>query len=586
MELHKAIKEIVVSKGPEMINNIQIINYLLDYQAFKKNPATKQILRDVINSRYAEKIISLDPKDLSWQMSFRKYQREFVDSFGYNDYLVEIVFDSIAYGLGINCSINKPNTKVNVNPDPFSNNPLKIGLLDILNSDEYKNATMELPLALGQTDSGFIFMEDLTILPHILVAGATGMGKSVCLNVIISSLIKKKKPDELKLILIDPKQVELSLYDRIEKQFLTHLEGLPPIATTIEDAKKTLDAVIRLIDSRYTMMKDARVRNIQEFNKPGVKKLPYCVVVIDEFGSLFLQDKMNFEYTICQIAQKGRAVGVHMIISTQHLISKIVSNNIKVVFSTRIVFRTPTGKESRVILDRVGAEKLARKGDMLFFSELGTTHIQCAFISTDEVNVMCRELADEYADAEETFLPSGSSPAEQKFLVKECDLEKYFKFHLCQGLKVPGTVGCGAIYNDEFRQLQMMGVASKTLGADNNFTMLVRDRDEVLRMIEDYYKVLDVEPKYLVKKNELVEFVNCYLTIGSASKIKNTMGTSYSKKPEFRQLQKMGIVSTKLDHILEPPDYCLPKQIYFVLVKDYDKIIKIIEEYYSDYKSK
>lgn len=280
-----------------------------------------------------------------------------------------------------------------------------IDMMEMLYSKEYLDSTMELPLVMGKKVDNSIFIADLATMPHLLVAGATGMGKSVGLNVIISSLLNKRTPDELKLVLVDPKQVELSIYDTIARPYLAHLETLPPISTTPEEAQLTLEAVIRLMESRYTILNNAGVRNIQDYNALGGEKLPYYVVIIDEYGDLILQGNREMENAICRIAQKARAVGIHMIISTQRPDTKIVTGNIKANFPTRIAFRTTTGTDSRVILDRIGAERLTGKGDMLFFNGGDSTRVQCAYTSTEDVNTMCHELDEEWSEAEQVFLP-------------------------------------------------------------------------------------------------------------------------------------------------------------------------------------
>lgn len=286
-----------------------------------------------------------------------------------------------------------------------------VPMMDMLYSSEYMNTSMQLPLVLGRTVSNNVFMADLATMPHLLVAGATGMGKSVGLNVIICSLLNKLTPDQLKLVLIDPKQVELSIYDTIAKPYLANIEGHEPICTSPEEAKQTLDAVIRLMEQRYTLLKEAGVRNIQEYNSTvccgnASTPMPYYVVVIDEYGDLILSStNREMETAICRIAQKARAVGIHMIISTQRPDTKIVTGNIKANFPTRIAFRTTTGTDSRVILDRIGAERLTGKGDMLFFNGGDTTRVQCAYISTEEVNSMCADMMSEYENCQPTFLP-------------------------------------------------------------------------------------------------------------------------------------------------------------------------------------
>ena len=314
-----------------------------------------------------------------------------------------------------------------------------IDMMEMLYSHEYMNTQMELPLVLGKTVSNEVFMADLAKMPHLLVAGATGMGKSVGLNVIISSLLNKLTPDELKLVLIDPKQVELSIYDTIARPYLAHLPGLPAISTTVSEAQQTLEAVIRLMESRYTLLKDAGVRNIQDYNgMSGHKSLPYYVVIIDEYGDLILQGNREMENAICRIAQKARAVGIHMIISTQRPDTKIVTGNIKANFPTRIAFRTTTGTDSRVILDRMGAERLTGKGDMLFFDgSPECTRVQCAYISTEEVNEACTEMAEEWSDSEQAFLPEAPKPAEPErvqipkhVLLGACSVSEMVKYFL------------------------------------------------------------------------------------------------------------------------------------------------------------
>lgn len=289
---------------------------------------------------------------------------------------------------------------------------INVPMMEMLYSDEYQNTDMELPLVIGRKVDNSIFMADLAKMPHLLVAGATGMGKSVGLNVIITSLLNKLMPEQLKLVLVDPKQVELSVYEDIAKPYLAHLAGCSPICTNPDSAKQTLEAVVRLMESRYTLLKDAGVRNIQEYNKTASEKLPYYVVIIDEYGDLILTSDREMERIICRIAQKARAVGIHMIISTQRPDTKIVTGNIKANFPTRIAFRTTTGTDSRVILDRVGAEKLTGKGDMLFFEGGENIRVQCAYISTEEVMEMCSDIKEEYADTAQTYLPEPPKPVE------------------------------------------------------------------------------------------------------------------------------------------------------------------------------
>ena len=281
-----------------------------------------------------------------------------------------------------------------------------IPMADMLYSDEYDNSDMDLPLCIGRKVDCSVFMVDLAEMPHLLVAGATGMGKSVGLNAIITSLINKKSPDELKLVLIDPKQVELTVYEKIAKPYLLKLTDTDnAIITDTGKAMDMLNAVCRVMDERYLKLKDMNVRNIKEYNAVSSEKMPYYVVIIDEYGDLIMQsDGTAMEKAICRIAQKARAVGIHMIISTQRPSTDIVTGRIKANFPTRIAFRTVTGTDSRVILDRIGAEKLTGKGDMLFYNGGDTIRCQCAYVSTDEVLTMCAEVEEEFDDCEQATL--------------------------------------------------------------------------------------------------------------------------------------------------------------------------------------
>ena len=283
-----------------------------------------------------------------------------------------------------------------------------IPMADMLYSEEYEHTEMALPLCLGRKVDCNVFMADLAEMPHLLVAGATGMGKSVGLNVIISSLINKRTPEELKLVLIDPKQVELTIYEKIARPYLLKLEGSDnAIITDTSSSLSMLNRLCCAMEERYTKLKEKNVRNISEYNAISVDKMPYYVVIIDEYGDLIMQSGSTLEKYICRIAQKARAVGIHMIISTQRPSTDIVTGRIKANFPTRIAFRTVSGTDSRVILDRIGAEKLTGKGDMLYYNGGETVRCQCAFIPTEDVVAMCSEIEEEYSDYEQTYLLGG-----------------------------------------------------------------------------------------------------------------------------------------------------------------------------------
>lgn len=270
---------------------------------------------------------------------------------------------------------------------------------DIFNSLTFQNSDMELPVAIGRTVTNEVFVSDLAEMPHLLVAGATGQGKSVGLNVLIMSLLKKKSPEELKLVLIDPKKVELSIYSSLQSSYLAC-----PVITETEEAERKLEAICTLMDERYELLSSVGVRNIKEYNALSiVEPIPYIVTIIDEYGDLIMTADTKIEKAICRIAQKARAVGIHMIIATQRPDTKIVTGNIKANFPARIAFRTTTGIDSRVVLDQVGAEKLSGKGDMIFFNANGTTRMQCAYASTEDVMTTCSAVKEKYAEYDNKF---------------------------------------------------------------------------------------------------------------------------------------------------------------------------------------
>lgn len=369
---------------------------------------------------------------------------------------------------------------------------VNVPIMDMLYSEEYMDTDCDLPLALGRKVDGSVFVTDLAKMPHLLVAGATGMGKSVGLNVIIASLVNKLSPKELKLVLVDPKQVELTVYEKIARPYIAILkDGSEPIVTETEKAQQTLDAVIDIMEERYAMLKDKNVRNIKEYNDIAEDKLPYYVVIIDEYGDLIMQsDGLKMEKSICRIAQKARAVGIHMIISTQRPSTDIVTGRIKANFPTRIAFRTVTGTDSRVILDRVGAEKLTGKGDMLFYDGGLTTRCQCAFISTDEVVEMCDDIRNEYADCEQTILKPYVAPVYlYDHVLPETRLwtEKLPRMGFCARCMEYYCHIQSNTFDIAIPQLQEMGLVSKVWKQGWGYPVLVKDEDTIKNIVDTFY---------------------------------------------------------------------------------------------------
>lgn len=295
--------------------------------------------------------------------------------------------------------------------------PNIVSMFSILNSKKFQETTMELPIALGKTISNEVFMVDLAKIPHLLVAGATGQGKSVGLNAIITSLLYKKHPNELKIVLIDPKKVEFSIYAPIAQHFMAAVEenGEEPIITDVQKVVKTLKGLCVLMDERYDLLKAARVRNIKEYNEKylshrlnpeeGHEYMPYIVVIIDEFGDLMLTAGKEIEHPITRIAQLARAVGIHMIIATQRPTTTIITGNIKANFPGRIAFRVGGMMDSRIILDRPGAQQLVGRGDMLYLNGGEPVRVQCAFVDTPEVDRISRFVSDQPGPVEPLLIP-------------------------------------------------------------------------------------------------------------------------------------------------------------------------------------
>jgi len=285
-------------------------------------------------------------------------------------------------------------------------NPEVVSMHSIVRSKKFQESTAELPVALGKTISNETYMFDLTKMPHILVAGATGQGKSVGINTIIASLLYKKHPATLKFVFIDPKKVELNIYSVIEKHFLAKLpDAEDPVITDIQKVKNTLNSINIEMDDRYNLLKAAHARNIKEYNKKfisrklnplkGHRYMPYIVVIIDEFADLIMTAGKEIELPIARIAQLARAVGIHMVIATQRPSTNIITGVIKANFPARIAFKVASMIDSRTILDTPGANQLIGKGDMLIASGSEITRVQCAFIDTPEVEKIVAFIGDQ-----------------------------------------------------------------------------------------------------------------------------------------------------------------------------------------------
>lgn len=295
--------------------------------------------------------------------------------------------------------------------------PKIVSMESILNSKKFQQTTMDLPIAIGKTITNEVFMVDLAKIPHLLVAGATGQGKSVGLNAIITSLLYKKHPNELKIVLVDPKKVEFSPYSPIADHFMAAIDENvdEPIITDVTKVVKTLNSLCALMDNRYDLLKQAGAKNIKEYNNKyinhklnltlGHKFMPYIVVVIDEFGDLIMTAGKEVELPIARIAQLARAVGIHMIIATQRPTTTIITGNIKANFPGRMAFRVGAMIDSRTILDRPGANQLVGRGDMLFLNGGEPVRVQCAFVDTPEIERINEFISKQSGPQEPMELP-------------------------------------------------------------------------------------------------------------------------------------------------------------------------------------
>lgn len=298
-------------------------------------------------------------------------------------------------------------------------NPTMVSMKSVISSTKFQNSEMELPIALGKTISNETFVVDLAKMPHLLMAGATGQGKSVGLNAVLTSLLYKKHPAEVKFVLVDPKKVELTLFNHIERHYLAKLPDTEDaIITDTTKVVNTLNSMCIEMDARYDLLKAAMVRNIKEYNtkfkarklnpNDGHKFLPYIVLVIDEFADLIMTAGKEIETPIARLAQLARAIGIHLIVATQRPSVNVITGIIKANFPARAAFRVTSKIDSRTILDASGADQLIGKGDMLFSNGNDVVRLQCAFIDTPEVEKITDFIGSQRAYPEAHLLPEYS----------------------------------------------------------------------------------------------------------------------------------------------------------------------------------
>jgi len=381
--------------------------------------------------------------------------------------------------------------------------PEIVSMRSIINSKKFRESTAELPIVLGKTISNETFMFDLTRMPHILVAGATGQGKSVGLNAIITSLLYKKHPSQLKFVMIDPKKVELSLYSKLEKYFLAKMEDDEPIITDIQKVKATLSSLNREMDTRYDLLKLAQTRNIKEYNskfihrhlnpEKGHRYLPYIVVIIDEFADLIMTAGKEIEMPIARIAQLARAVGIHMIIATQRPSADIITGIIKANFPARIAFKVASMVDSRTILDTPGANQLIGKGDMLVSIGSTMTRLQCAFVDTPEVERICDFISEQQGYPSALILPD---PEEQTDSISATNLSNRDElFDEVARTVVTNQMGSTSMIQRKFSigynragrimdQLEAMGIVGPAEGSKAR-QVLVQDEYTLEKMLKE-----------------------------------------------------------------------------------------------------
>lgn len=299
-------------------------------------------------------------------------------------------------------------------------NPSMVSMRSVIASQKFQNSDMDLPVVFGKTISNEIFMADLAKMPHLLMAGATGQGKSVGINAILTSLLYKKHPSELKFVMVDPKKVELTLYSKIERHYLAKLpDADDAIITDTNKVINTLNSLCVEMDTRYELLKSAFCRTIKEYNKKfqerklnpenGHRYLPYIVLVVDEFADLIMTAGKEVEHPIARLAQLARAVGIHLIVATQRPSVNVITGMIKANFPARAAFRVISSVDSRTILDSPGADQLIGKGDMLYFNGNEILRLQCAFVDTPEVERIADFIGEQKGYASAFLLPEYTS---------------------------------------------------------------------------------------------------------------------------------------------------------------------------------
>ena len=387
--------------------------------------------------------------------------------------------------------------------------PSVVALKSVLGCQQFQEAAkkMELPMAIGITVTNEPFFLDLAKMPHLLVAGATGQGKSVGLNVMITSLLYARHPAEMKLVLVDPKKVEFSLYEKLEKHYLAMLpDADEAIITDTKKVANTLNSLCTEMDDRYDLLKRADVRQLKEYNEKflnrqlnpldGHKFLPYIVVIIDEFGDLLMTAGREIENPIARLAQKARAVGIHLIIATQRPTVNIITGSIKANFNSRVAFKVNTSTDSKVIIDAPGANRLIGRGDMLVvYPGHDLTRVQCALVDTPEIISLVKFISEQRGYAGPFELPAYVDPNDEEAGIGDVDLHKRDQlFEECARMVVQYQQGSTSMLQRKLNvgyaragrimdQLEAAGIVGPQEGSKAR-SVLVTDLDTLDRILE------------------------------------------------------------------------------------------------------
>ncbi len=445
--LPEAFRYVVRKWGADYLQNRSLINILNDFQVLKNLPAAKHALLNMQSNGYIEKIIQAS----NWKIESKSISTKFSNEFGTKEDIVTYIVECIGYGLKLSTDvpqynensessnsvfadpqkqttnfIPKQNYQQPANNTPpatpqpvplgpydpkldlefyqyptldllndYASDPDILSLKDILGTNEFQNTAMDLPCAIGKKDNGELLIFDLAEAPHLMVSGASGMGVTVFFNTIITSLLYKKHPAEMKLILMDPKKIEFSLYDPLKYHFLAGLPDGDPVITDMGKMSETILSLSKLMEKRLELFKDAGVRNIKDYNKKfcarrinpvkGHGYMPYIIVLIDEYDVVSNYVRA-IETPLENISRIGRSVGIHLIISVQRPVGTVISAGIKANISSRIAFRVTSVNESRNILGMRGAERLQRPGEMIYTNGIDLIKSKCAFIDTEEID--------------------------------------------------------------------------------------------------------------------------------------------------------------------------------------------------------